>query len=123
MMSASRRLVGCCVYLRVVVRRSLAGCRMHAHVPVHGVLVHSTSTSKTAGTSPATSACATGTSADATEGAARPHHSLAPSEDESAMYAASGSRVELATPTTDESQGALPAATSTGCRVRRPGRP
>ncbi|KAI5013005.1 hypothetical protein ZWY2020_027959 [Hordeum vulgare] len=76
-------------------------------------------------TSPVATACTAGTSPAANEGVAHTHHSLAPSEDESAMYAtnfsfkhaASSSRVELATPTTDESKGAVRVATSTCRRV------
>ncbi|KAI5010268.1 hypothetical protein ZWY2020_012405 [Hordeum vulgare] len=144
----SRSSASCCVYLRVrhvrvhlsvVIRRSMASCCMHARVRMHGVLVHSASTSKTdgtsptaiAGTSPASTAGAADTSPDANEGAAHTHHSLAPGEDESAMYAttfsfkhlASSSRVELATPTTNESQGTVPVVTSTCRRFRRRGRP
>ncbi|KAE8768722.1 hypothetical protein D1007_59761 [Hordeum vulgare] len=80
---------------------------------------------RAAGTSPAATACAGGTSPAANEGVAHTHHSLAPCQDESAMYAttfsfkhaASSSRVELATPTTDESKGAVRVATSTCRRV------
>ncbi|KAI4977999.1 hypothetical protein ZWY2020_014553 [Hordeum vulgare] len=127
------------VHLNVIVRRSMASSCMHAHVRLHGVLARSTPTSKTTGTSPAATtgtspaatACAAGTSPDSNKGAAHTHHSLAPKEDKSATYAttfsfkhaASSSRVELATPTTDESKGAVSVTTSTCRRVRHPGRP